>query len=486
MGAFNKLFGRLRLTSDVNVATQTTTVIQTDTTNSNLAIVPNGTGALIASVPDGTTTGGNARGANAVDLQSVRTANTQVASGARSVIVAGQNNSVTATDSIIVGGNGNTLNKVTSFIGGGQSNSMGGTFGSHSVIVGGQSNSIANRTHVAIVGGQSNELLGGWGFIGGGLANYMADVNYSNISGGQSNAISSTNSTISGGQGNQIGTSANHSTISGGQSNIAATGTHATVVGGQGNTASGAHSIAGGNSSTASQTKCIALGGAISSGGFSTAIGDSVSASGFKSVAIGADASATQTGAIAIGNLVTASAENSFAGGSRSTAYLYGQNSRGNGFFTANSDAQQSELTARRDATLTTGATTVLSLDGTGVTNLIIPNGSNRMWNVQVRWVAVVTAITGTATGVTVGDTKSSTDLLAVARRSGTTTVSAHTSAGTHVIETIAGSLTAANINYTAGGSGQMQITFTGPTFGGGGSVTMRVVAATSITEVAY
>ena len=135
---------------------------------------------------------------------------------------------------------------------------------------------------------------------------------------------------------------------------------------------------------------------------------------------------------------------------------------------------------------MTTGGTTVLSLDGTGVTNLIIPDGTNRMWNVQVRWVAVVTAITGTATGVTVGDTKTSTDLLAVAKRAGTTTVSAHTSAGTHVIETTAGSLTAVNITYSAGASQEMAITFTGPTFVGGGSVTMRVVAAISLTEVAY
>jgi hypothetical protein len=100
--------------------------------------------------------------------------------------------------------------------------------------------------------------------------------------------------------------------------------------------------------------------------------------------------------------------------------------------------------------------------------------------------VAVVTSITGTATGVTVGDTKVSTDLLAVAKRAGVTTVSAHTSAATNSIETIAGSLTAANITYSAGASQEMAITFTAPTFAGGGSVTMRVVAAISLTEVAY
>jgi hypothetical protein len=189
---------------------------------------------------------------------------------------------------------------------------------------------------------------------------------------------------------------------------------------------------------------------------------------------------------VSFGESNTNSASYSFGIGYRTTGYLYGQFQAGSGFFTANSDAQQSLLTARREATLTTSGTTVLSLDGTGTTNLIIPSGTNRMWNVQVRWVAVVTTITGTATGVTVGDTKTSTDLLAVAKRGGVTTVSAHTSAGTHAIETIAGSLTAANIAYTAGASQEMAITFTGPTFAGGGSVTMRVVAAISLTEVAY
>jgi hypothetical protein len=216
-------------------------------------------------------------------------------------------------------------------------------------------------------------------------------------------------------------------------------------VGGQSNTASGQYSVAGGFSNTAS---------------------------GRSSVCLGETNTANSSYGVALGN--------------QSKSYLQSQQSLASGFFTANSDAQQSSLTARRSAVLTTGGTTVLSLDGTGVTNLIIPEGTNRMWNVQVRWVAVVAAITGTATGVTVGDTKTSTDLFAVAKRAGTTTVSAHTSAGTHAIETIAGSLTAANIAYTAGASQEMAITFTGPTFAGGGSVTMRVVAAISLTEVAY
>jgi len=56
--------------------------------NMNLVLSPRGTGALIAGpMPDGTATGGNARGSRAVDLQMSRSAATQVASGANAFAV---------------------------------------------------------------------------------------------------------------------------------------------------------------------------------------------------------------------------------------------------------------------------------------------------------------------------------------------------------------------------------------------------------------
>jgi hypothetical protein len=57
------------------------------TTNVGLALVPKGTGAFSLAVPDGTTAGGNARGANAIDLQTFRTNAANVASGPNSVVV---------------------------------------------------------------------------------------------------------------------------------------------------------------------------------------------------------------------------------------------------------------------------------------------------------------------------------------------------------------------------------------------------------------
>jgi len=51
------------------------------TTNVSVSIVPKGTGAFSLQVPDGTSSGGNARGTRAVDLQTSRSSASQVAAG---------------------------------------------------------------------------------------------------------------------------------------------------------------------------------------------------------------------------------------------------------------------------------------------------------------------------------------------------------------------------------------------------------------------
>ena len=96
---------RVGITSDSSVTTQTSSVIQATTTNANLVIAPNGTGALIADIPDGTATGGNARGTNSVDFQSSRTDSSQVASGVRSVVLGGVKNQASGQYSIAHGEN---------------------------------------------------------------------------------------------------------------------------------------------------------------------------------------------------------------------------------------------------------------------------------------------------------------------------------------------------------------------------------------------
>jgi len=387
---------RLKLESDSTVTTQTSSVIQSSTANANLVIAPNGTGALIADIPDGTAAGGNARGANAVDLQTSRTTAQQVAAGTETAILSGLNNTIQASgrQGVIVGGDSNLLNFAYNFLGGGQNNS------------------VTSASYI---------------FLGGGASNTA---------------------------------SSSYSTVSGGQSNTASTNTHATVVGGQGNTASGQYSVAGGQTGIASGLQSMAFNG---------------TASGQSSVSLGAGNQAT-------GRFTTAL-------GLNSKAYLYNQlsvGSVGSSFGFVAGSSQLSFLVALTQGALLTGGTTVLTLDGDGG-NLIIPTGTNRAWNVTSSWVAVVTAITGTATGISVGDVVTSVDLLGFKKVGGVSSTSTHTSAATKLMVTTPAAYAACSIAYTAGAVNQeMALTFTGPTFVGGGSVTMRIVSRIELSEVSW
>ena len=77
------------------------------TTNVSVSIKPKGTGAFSLSPPDSASTGGNVRGANAVDLQTARAAATQVASANFSVISGGNNNTSSGLYAVVSGGNAN-------------------------------------------------------------------------------------------------------------------------------------------------------------------------------------------------------------------------------------------------------------------------------------------------------------------------------------------------------------------------------------------
>jgi len=85
------------------------------------------------------TTGGNNRGANAVDLQVARlaTAPAQVASGTLSVITGGQNNTASGEFSVVAGGRGNTASGISSVVSGGDNNTASGL---RSIIPGGENN----------------------------------------------------------------------------------------------------------------------------------------------------------------------------------------------------------------------------------------------------------------------------------------------------------------------------------------------------------
>ncbi len=148
----------------------------TTETNSALVLTPKGTGALIAGPkPNGAASGGNARGAYAVDLQIQRagaSAEARVASGSNSVICGGQSNRAASTNSVVVGGNSNVNLSTHTFLGGGQLNSTLSTY---------------SGQFGAIVGGQQNYNTGTFAFIGAGAKNSISAIG-SVIAGGGSNS----------------------------------------------------------------------------------------------------------------------------------------------------------------------------------------------------------------------------------------------------------------------------------------------------------
>jgi hypothetical protein len=123
-------------------------------TDIDLGLTPKGTGAIVKDIPDNTATGGNKRGADAVDLQGLRSNADEVASGEASFIGSGTQNKVTNSYSGIVSGLGNKITEQLSFIGAGSINDI-------------------NGLRSVIGGGFTNEIDASYSVIGGGLFNLI-------------------------------------------------------------------------------------------------------------------------------------------------------------------------------------------------------------------------------------------------------------------------------------------------------------------------
>jgi hypothetical protein len=285
-------------------------------------------------------------------------------------------------------------------------------------------------------------------------------------------------------------------------------------VGGQSNVSSGQLSVTGGFTNTASGSGTIAIGSNNNiSGGNAFAIGNTNTVSAELSGVFGISNNVASTNpynfaigfqnnflsnpnrGITIGNnnyiiggtngIVVGTASRttdtySLATGYFSVAYLRAQHAHGNGAFINEGSKQYSNLIASKQGNLTTGATTILSLDGTGTTNLIIPP-NNYTWNVRVKTVARVITITGTATGVSVGDSFMENKNLLFKRVAGTSSI-----VGVGTAEIIADtSMLSALMTYSVGASQELALTFNGATFLGGGSLTMNIVSKVELVEVA-
>lgn len=179
------------------------------TTNADISIVPKGTGAILAAIPDNTTTGGNKRGANAIDLGTYRTGADNVASGQYSVVI-GQNSRGSNVNAVAIG---------SSAI----STSDGSVAISKSTSSGPVSFAHGSRSTATGYGAVS---FGGWIY-----ADTTASGDNSIAMGGGNTANASTTTSI-GGEGN------------------ASTSQGAVSLGGRNNTASGTHSYAFGAYST--------------------------------------------------------------------------------------------------------------------------------------------------------------------------------------------------------------------------------------------
>jgi hypothetical protein len=277
-------------------------------------------------------------------------------------------------------------------------------------------------------GGCGNKSLGYGSFVGGGVNNCDCSTNCFGV--------------VVGGVNNRNGEVTCYNFTGGGVANINAS--HTSVIGGgQNNCASGTYSSnLGGCGNTASAYASTALGG-------------------YGSVACGCFSSTI---------------------GVNSSAYLYGQNALASGQFSATGDAQSSTLISRRSAgSLTSGATMLLSLDGTGVTNLIIPP-TGKTWAVKIQYASRVVGVSGTATGVTINDSKTQTQEIGVKNIGGVTTILSGSPNNGIALEDP--SMNTASMSYSVGASNEIVMTFTAPIFAGGGSLTIKAVATLSITEV--
>ena len=212
-----------------------------------LVLQPKGTGPLQAQLTDSTATGGNTRGANAVDWQTLRSTNSMVASGAVSVLLGGQNN---------------TSSNYTSFMGAGANNTASGA---NAAVVAGNAN-LASGQWSFVGSGAGNASGGYYNFVGSGFTNSGTSASAVTTQSATMNAttavtLSGSNANIKVGQyiaGTSIsqntyvaaisGTSLTLSQVASGSSTstLSFYTPHGVVVGGGNNQASGSYSFIGG------------------------------------------------------------------------------------------------------------------------------------------------------------------------------------------------------------------------------------------------
>ena len=364
----------------------------------SLYVSPAGTGALQAQKTDSTATGGNARGANAVDWQTSRGSASQVANGSYSAIGGGYGNTANATVSGVFAGNQCQATN------------------SNSAVLGGTVN-IASGVNSGVVTGNTNIASGYYGFVGTGFTNSTTSNSAVTTQSGTMNAttavtLSGSNASIKVGQyitGTSIANDTYVAAISGTaltlSKNASGSSTstlsfytpHGVVVGGGNNQATGSYSFIGGggdagtaaNRNVASgdwsfvgggvKNTATGIGSVIAGGGWVNGITGNTSSGQSSFVGAGWGNNASGAGATSLGVNNVSNGTGSLSTGSGATTRGITGNfamSAGGNNLNNNGTSQAALLVL---ATQTTDATaTVLTTGGgaSGTNQVILPNNS--------------------------------------------------------------------------------------------------------------
>jgi hypothetical protein len=328
-------------------------------TNIPLVLQPKGTGALQAQQTDSTATGGNARGANAVDWSTSRGGASQVASATASVLAGGFANTVGGAYSGVLAGLGNSGSGVASTALGGQNQTSSGSYS-------------------AALGGYGNSSTGFYGFVGEGYANSTTSnsviaTQSATMNGTTAVTLSASNASIKVGQliaGTYIsgpphtyvaavsGTSLTLSQVASGSGTATLTfyTPHGVVVGGGNNTATGSYSfIGGGGDAGTAGNRNVASGdwSVVGGGGKNVASGIAsfVGGGGFDGTVTNGNIASGSYSIVVGGSGNTASGTGSFIGGGNNNVASASNSAVLNGFQNTANSAMSSSLGGRRGIT---------------------------------------------------------------------------------------------------------------------------------------
>jgi len=170
-------------TSPNNTVYVDSLTVQGSSTNVDAALVAKGSGATLAQIPDGTSTGGNKRGTYATDWQKYRFNIGEVASGIYSTLSGGVGNEASGSYSVVSGGvSNNGTGEYASVVGGylNSATNSASTAGGYSGTASGSYSTVFGYTGLASGAGAVSI-----GYDNDATANYAVSLGRGNVASGQ-------------------------------------------------------------------------------------------------------------------------------------------------------------------------------------------------------------------------------------------------------------------------------------------------------------